>query len=341
MVKTFSSITLASDITFVVVNSISIIASIVLFYLFGRKNREEPQIQDENKGYSSNDEACQPSPQQIDMKARIAFVRRTMLGMCVSDVLQSITNILQIAWEWMYDKYNFSDYRLYYIGKRVVLYLQTATTMSSAVWCLCIAIALMVTVKNKSPHIKMYEVLFHIFAWGIGLVFFLLWISLVVVEYVFDLERYRDVIIALQGSYNFLNGSFIVLTALVHAIILVFVWRRVSITINKVRLGLNNKKALSLDLRVILRFGSYLIPYVICDSFQVAYYFVWSDFYFRTQDERNAPFTLAYFLNGFYGMHGLLNIVIYVVGLDRARPYFNKLNCFCRRREESYAYLDD
>jgi hypothetical protein len=178
----------ATEIIYVILNCISIIASVVMFLLFYDKKstRVPAKLKKQSSHepilvsayYTGKNVSKVSEDSTLDMmQVKTMFVRKVMLSMCVADIIQSVFNIMYTVWGWIFDANSSKiDFFTYNVIANLLVHIQTAAIISSAVWCVCIAIAIYLTTGAVNPYsLSKNHKLFHLWGWGLGVVYFSLW----------------------------------------------------------------------------------------------------------------------------------------------------------------------
>jgi hypothetical protein len=261
------------------------------------------------------------------------LIRRTMLSMCVADILLGIFNIIYVMFFWIvtYGSTYYDQERVDSAARLLGQFI-LGFSMSSSTWCVCIAAAIYTSTMDTLDNSHSIQlVLNHAWGWGVGILsfftFFIFRQYANQLELPIQIPRSNELI---SSTYYLLFALYMLVIMMTNIIILVLIFRYVRYTLNAVQAEMRPKKAtIRARTRIITRLGFYLVPFLVSGSFQMIWYFYLSVDGFR--GERNPQFVriFTFLYNIFFPMHGFLNCIAYGIGMD----YFTKL-CSCYRKKQ-------
>ncbi|KAL9644788.1 hypothetical protein ABK040_012442 [Willaertia magna] len=214
-----------------------------------------------------------------------------------------------------------------------------AFALSSATWCIFIALAIFTTTTDvkwiTTKKRRMYEIIFNCISWPIPFTVSLFLFIFRVVTSVHRVDKQtEDGVIT---AYYVFYSIYYTIAALVNLTILVILWRHVGYHMSKSKLiVLPKKETKRIQRKVIFQLSLYLIPFVICGTFEMIYWYFSAIEILKPPSEATDGFYNVFY-NFMYNVvvpsKGILNGLAFCFGDHHVRNFVSKL-CCCKSMEK-------
>ncbi|KAF0976829.1 hypothetical protein FDP41_004124 [Naegleria fowleri] len=385
---------LISQVVFVLLNLLSIIGSVIVFIVFfiesthifntnaltssSHQQGEEKQFSEDSNDLSGrirnhsfsltirdHETGSLTTHYRTSMSASFSnglinrkkkqFIRRTMLMLCVSDLLFSTSNILFTVWSWCttyIPSLNVSDdnvSNISWIISHIFSHGNFAFALCSATWSVSIAIAIYTTTKKVKwmEENYAYDIIFHIVAWGVALITFTTVFSYRVASRMTGFHADHPVVESyLLTFFNFFGAFYLAIAAIVDCVVIVLIWRHVGTILSASQLRVAVKQETKrAQRRIIIKLSFYLLPFLLSSSCLIIWFF-----YNGLQnlvgrpDENFEYYFYIFFYNTLVPLQGFLNVTVYSLGLPSVRSSIVKLlrcqYCIPKRHHEERISLN-